>query len=249
MTSIAERRVLLTRSEEDNEPWARGLAERGAVPISLPCLTCEYLEGRDEALRRALGECEWVALCSRHAVRAVAALAPDTWPGGARIAVVGPITAVLAQDLLAPPDVVAPLGTAASLADELLERLGPGERVLLASAVEARPELEERLRAAGRSIHRLDLYRTVPVPAAPGEVVPEADAVFFASPSAVRAFAARSGGPPAASIVSLGPSTSAAVRALGWCVAAESDTRDLPGMIEAAVRAWSTEGNSCPNHE
>jgi len=249
VTSIVERRVLLTRSEEDNEPWARELAERGAVPLSFPCITCESLEGRREPLLRALEACEWVALCSRHAVRAVAALAPAVWPGGPRLAVVGPITAVLAEDLLAPPDLVAPLGTAASLAEELLERLGPGERVLLASAVEARPELEERLRRAGRPIGRLDLYRTVPLSAAPGEVVPAADAVFFASPSAVRAFAARSDGPPAASIVSLGPSTSAAVRALGWCVAAESDTRDLPGMIEAAVRAWSAAGNSCQNHE
>lgn len=249
MSSIEKKRILLTRSEEDNAVWAEGLAERGATALSFPCLRREFLHERAGELRAAIAACAWIAFCSRHAVSAVATLAQGAWPGGPRIACVGPITAARAEAAFETPALVAPLGTAASLAETLLERLEQDQRVLLVAAEEGRPEFEERFRAAGRSVERIAVYRTVAVPGEPAELLPATDAIFFASPSAVRAFAARFSPPPRAPVITLGPTTTEAVREAGWSVAAESNTRDLTGMIEAAERAWAAESSPLTNHE
>ena len=249
MSSIEAKRILLTRSAEDNAAWAEGLAERGATALSFPCLRREVLAERAGELRAGIAACAWIAFCSRHAVSAVATLAPGAWPGGPRIACVGPITAARAEAAFEPPALVAPLGTAASLADALLEHLAGDERVLLVAAEEGRPEFEECFRAAGRGVERLVLYRTVGISGEPGETPPAADAIFFASPSAVRAFAARGSSPPPAPVITLGPTTSAAAREAGWPVAAESNTRDLTGMVQAAERAWAAASSPLTNHD
>jgi uroporphyrinogen-III synthase len=233
-----KRTILLTRSAEDNEVWARGLREQGIDAISFPCLSNEVLREHAEELKARLSDCTWIALSSRHAVRAVQELAPSIWPGGPRIACVGPVTAALAESLLGPVDLIAPLGTADSLATALLERIERDARVLLVAAEQGRPELEERFRAAGRDFERLVLYRTRSISRGAVEECPATDAIFFASPSAVHAFAEENTPTPGARVISLGPTTSAALREVGWRVDGESRTRDLSGMIEATNDVW-----------
>ena len=239
MNALPGLRILLTRAAADNVAWAEGLAELGARPLEFPCLLQEVLRESATPLRAGLERARWLALCSRHAVRAVAELVPGGCPGDANFACVGPVTAAETERLLGPVALVAPGGTALSLAHALLERLGDDERVLLPGAERGRDELTDAFHAAGRELERLPVYRTRAVE--PGErgALPAADAIFFASPSAVEAFALGPPPPAGALLISLGPSTSAAVRAAGWSVAAESNTRDLGGMIEAVIRARS----------
>lgn len=239
MTELRGLRILLTRAAADNVAWAKGLAGLGARPIDHPCLFQEVLAESAGPLLAALERARWIALCSRHAVRAVAELVPGSCPESANLACVGPVTAAETERLLGPVALVAPGGTALSLAHALLGRLGDEELVLLPGAERGRDELADEFHAAGRELERLPVYRTRAVDPAERGALPAADAIFFASPSAVEAFALGPPPPTGALLVSLGPSTSAAVRAAGWSVAAESSTRDLGGMIEAAARARS----------
>jgi len=264
MSAIQDLRILLTRAAADNVAWAGALSELGAVPLEHPCLAQQVLPEAASPLRSALERAAWLALCSRHAVRAVAELVPGSdsednpgsdsegnpgsdsedhpgrRPEGARLACVGPVTAAETERLLGSVALIAPGGTALSLAHALLERLAADEIVLLPGAERGRDELADEFQAAGRELERLAVYRTRAVD--PGErgQLPAADAIFFASPSAVEAFAQGPPPPAGALLVRLGPSTSTAVRAAGWTVAAESHTRDLEGMIEALTRARSS---------
>ena len=57
--------------------------------------------------------------------------------------------------------------------------------------------------------------------------------ILFASPSAVEGFTRQANIPPDAKVISIGPTTSQAVRAAGLEVAAEAQSPDLDGLLEA----------------
>ena len=71
------------------------------------------------------------------------------------------------------------------------------------------------------------------------------DAVFFASPSAAQAFfeagtlESRASG-PLPLLLSIGPSTSAALTGSGQALAGEATTRDLAGLCQALAGALDT---------
>ena len=94
VNAAPRRRVLLTRSEEDNAEWAQKLAERGAEPVVLPCIHCEPID--TPALRAdvaaAAASADWLTFTSRRGVDAFASLHPAVAPH-ARVAVVGAATA------------------------------------------------------------------------------------------------------------------------------------------------------------
>ena len=149
----------------------------------------------------------------------------------------GPATARAAAAALGRVDLAGgPSGTARSLAEALVPRLGIGDRVLLAVAENAGPAFEETIRAAGRACHRLDVYRTLPVPErTPRRAVSTlgADDVLLASPSAVAGFVNQVRLDRAPGIFTIGPSTTEAARAAGLDVTAEAPRPGLRGLLEA----------------
>lgn len=72
-----ERRVLLTRSDEDCAEWAERFAEHGAAAVSLPCIHCEIIATPElkAALAAALPGADWLIFTSRRGVEAFTALA------------------------------------------------------------------------------------------------------------------------------------------------------------------------------
>lgn len=113
-------------------------------------------------------------------------------------------------------------------------------RVLAAVAENARDTLGRELAAAGITCLRVDVYRTVPAETR-GAKRPLAsfgvDAVLLASPSAVQGFANQVDIDSSAPLVTIGPSTSAAVRALGLQLAAQAREPSLEGLLEA-MKKW-----------
>ena len=112
----------------------------------------------------------------------------------------------------------------------------PKVEVVLALAENAGDTLERALAAAGVACRRFDLYRTVPAPPREPKLRLEdlgVDAVFLASPSAVTGFANQVDVDASATLVAIGPSTAAAIRALGLEVAGEARTPSLAGLLEA----------------
>jgi uroporphyrinogen-III synthase len=105
-------------------------------------------------------------------------------------------------------------------------------RVLLPGPDRRLPEPAAALRAAGCTVVELPLYRTEPIPAVelPGHPFEEGDLVFFASPSAVGAFAAAYALRPPC--VAIGETTAAAARAAGFDPLV-ADAPDLSAMALA----------------
>ena len=110
------------------------------------------------------------------------------------------------------------------------------ERLLLVLAENAAGTLEDKLRRAGIARNRVNVYRTTPIPPT-GEKTAlsslAADAIFLASPTAVEGFVNRVDIDVAPMLITIGPSTSAAVRAQGLDVAAEARAPGLEGLLEA----------------
>jgi len=234
--TLQGRRVLLTRSREDNRAWSQDLAERGLAPVALACVATETRPEAAPELSRELAACDWLVVCSRRAVQAVKELHPAALPARVRVACVGPATAVEANLTFGRAEKLAPLGTGRSLGAELAATLPRSARVLVAAALEGRVDVEDVLRPAGVDVHRVAVYRTRPVRRDGPPLLLDAlalDAVFLASPSAVRGLLNQALPPSRAAFVTLGPSTTEGARAAGLTVHAEARERSLDGLLAA----------------
>lgn len=235
MSRLAGRRVALTRSAEGNARWAPRLAERGAVPVSCDQLVHEPCEGNAEGLRLLLPHADWLVPVSERAVRATLALGGEGCLAGRRVACVGEATAAAARAAGAEVELIAPEGTARSLAEALLARALPDEVSLALVARNGRPDLEEAFEAAGRRLASLAVHATLAAPTA--RPLPEVDAVLFASPSAVEVTLDLGPLPAGALVVAIGPTTAAALETASAPVHAVAATRDLEGCLEALESA------------
>jgi uroporphyrinogen-III synthase len=237
------RRVLVTRAADDADGWAATLAGEGAEPIVLPCIASEPIDdpGLGPRLEAALTGADWLVFTSRRGVETFCALVDPPLPAMPAIAVVGEATAKLARERLGRVDLVG-AGTAAALAEALAQRVAVtrGARCLLVLAANANDRLAATLAAAGAAVERFDVYRTLPAAAdAPRRKLSAlgCDAVLFASPTAVTGFANLVDVDIDAQMVTIGPSTSAAVRARHWPVSGEAREPSLSAMIESMMES------------
>lgn len=240
MTSLAGRRILITREADDSRRWAHRLAATGAVPIVFPCLVCEPIAapGMTQVLRAALANADWLVVSSVRGVEAAALLLEGSLPfAKVRVATVGPSTAVAAMMKFGHVDLVAKRATGAVLGADLAARLaGTDQRVLVLGAEGGRTDVEQALSAAGVPWTRIDVYRTKPLPPAsePRDFAAEGvQDILLASPSAVSGLRNAAVIPADARIITIGPTTTSAARAAGLTVWAEARQPSLEGMLEA----------------
>lgn len=237
MTGSAQ--IVLTRTTEDCASWAANLRERGLDCVSLPCIETERFTSMSlqTAVENAVADADWLVLTSQRGVSSVAALLGGSLPSGVRIAVVGASTAHSAQSLLGHADFVAGESTAAGLARELSHRLQGSEmRIILALAQNAGDVLSETLKQAGHKVRRFDVYRTIPATAGDKRLTLTdigSDLIFLASPSAVLGLVNQVALDGAARLISIGPTTTAAIERAGLKVYAEAATPNLAGMLAA----------------
>jgi uroporphyrinogen-III synthase len=242
-SSLAGRRILLTRSEEDCAAWAVEFERRGARPVLLPCIHTEALDSPElrRSLEEALATADWLAFTSRRGVEAFAELRAGTTPlvpSRCRVAVVGAATAAVARERLGRADLVGRDGTAAGLGATLIAdgELAARPHVVFAVAANAATVPRQLLGAVGARCTRIDVYRTVPA----REVTRkralsslQADNVVLASPSAATGFVHQVDVDVAIAIYTIGPSTTKAARELGLQVTAEAPQPSLEGLLEA----------------
>lgn len=243
MASLTGRKLLVTRSADDSAEWADALAAEGAMPIVFPCVRSEPLgdTALAHALMQAVAQADWLVCTSRRGVDRVADLIGTRLPDGLKVAAVGATTAAHFRNRFGRVDLTGE-GTAALLGRALAARpdIGKGKRIVLALARNAGPELAASLRAAGAAIERFDVYRTVPAePLARRQPLSDlgCDAVIFASPTAVAGFANQVDVDENGVFVTIGPSTSKAVRERRWDVFAEAREPNLSGIIASMLES------------
>jgi uroporphyrinogen-III synthase len=249
---LAGKRVLVTRAAHQAGMLSDGLRALGATPVEVPVLEIHppaSFAALDAALL-ALSGYDWLVLTSANTVRALARRAAVlgismVQPAGLKVAAVGEATAAAARQAGFLITFVPESYVAESLSDGLAASAG-GQKVLLARAEVARDVIPEALRAAGAEVDIVDAYRNV-LPLSTPEQLGQAlstgiDAATFTSSSSVThlAEAAHAAGVAwpfaGVSAISIGPITSATLRASGWEPATEANPSDIPGLIAAVVQ-------------
>ncbi|HKW31971.1 MAG TPA: uroporphyrinogen-III synthase [Candidatus Acidoferrum sp.] len=232
-SSLAGKRIVITRAMTDSEDLTHELSKRSAIPVLFPLVS--FAEPEDFGpLDKAIDEIEqfdWIILTSARAVRAIASralesgrsLVPSRNPQ--RVACVGPVTAKAAKLANFSVAHVATAHNGVALAEELGNRL-QGVKVLLPRSNHANPDLPAALKRYGAQVTEVIAYRTV----TPAEVdrktseeiiFGECHAVLFFSPSAVKhstgLFGIRSLGglQDKLAITAVGPVTAKALREAG----------------------------------
>ena len=244
------KRVVVTRASAQAGSLRAALASLGAEVLELPALRVVPLD--PEALREALdriAEYDWVVFTSQNAVaflwQSLRVAGRDArWLAGRKIACVGPATsdALLARGLDA--DVVPGRFVAEGVLEALDERADvKGCRVLYVAAEGARDVLPEGLADRGCTVDVVPVYRTASDGAGSGALRDalssgRVDAVTFASASAVRGFVEAVGAELArrAPAVSIGPTTSDALRAAGITPASEASESTIDALADATAR-------------
>ncbi|MEZ4391258.1 MAG: uroporphyrinogen-III synthase [Polyangiales bacterium] len=251
---LAGRRVVVTRASEQAEGLADVLARDGAEVIELAAIRFEAPS--DPAPLRAAIESlsarppEVVAFTSANGVRfffdALRASGRDARAlAGAAVVAVGPATSNALRRNGIDADLVPDRHVGEALADAVISWLGErasGARALLPRAEVARGELVAALRARGVIVDDVPTYRTVSAASEQREELRRTlgagvDAVTFMSPSAVNSVLDALGGEVAllggATIASVGPVTSAALRARGITPAVEAASHTADGLVHA----------------
>jgi uroporphyrinogen-III synthase/AcrR family transcriptional regulator len=247
--------VVVTREEAPGEGLSAEIMRLGGVALAAPVLRTEG-PSDPAPLRAAVGtvaDYAWVLFASARGVEAFAEAWRDAGrpgiPPGTRLGAVGPATARAAMEQFGRCDYTASESRGSGLAYELLRRETLRDRrILVARAEDGRPDLVNILRGAGALVDEVIAYRTVPATIDPAPIrealgAGRVTAVTFASPSAAEAFigqvgAGWLGGPEGHTlVVTIGPSTSEAVRALGIDPAGEADAPSLSELARAAARA------------
>ncbi len=232
-SSLAGKRVVITRSALQSEALAAVLLERDATPIWRPLIAFsdpEDVGPLDTAISQ-LEQFDWLIFTSAEAVRAVARRCGKlgqslTQPWGhLRVAAVGPVTAGAIQKAGLQVEYVAKTHSGVALANELGERVR-GRKVLLPRSDRANPDFPAALRHHGAEVREVIAYRTLRPTGIEREELTEfengkADAILFFSPSAVVHFTEAFGRERLSAIenklaiTAVGPVTAGALRETG----------------------------------
>jgi uroporphyrinogen III methyltransferase/synthase len=261
-------RVVVTRPSEKAPAMTLALERAGASAVVLPCIAVSGPTDGGEALSRAirgLSVYDWVAFTSANAVNSFLDELDDARKlAGIKLAAVGLATAAALAERQLVADLVPEVSSAAGLVDAMGSPTGGG-RVLFCRAADALPTLADGLRAVGWSVDEAEAYSTVvagPGDGATAEAVDkarQADAVVFASPSAVDAFVSllerdrvrdRGGRdrieeadrgavrlPPVA--VCIGSTTGAQAKAVGFDNVVVARQPSDAGLVAAVVEAYA----------
>jgi uroporphyrinogen III methyltransferase/synthase len=250
------KRVLVTRPKHQAGPMVRRLELLGAVPYHLPTLEIRPPADWgpvDAAVGRlAAGEFDWLVFTSANGVRSLldrlAVVGKDVRAvGRVKLAAIGPKTAAALRDWHLVADVVPPAefsseGLAAALASQVA-----GGRVLLARANRGRDLLREEL-AKVAHVEQVAVYEQADAVDPDAEVMSalrrgEIEYVTLSSSNVARALLSAFDETiqgrverGEVKLVAISPETGAAVRELGFPVAAEATPFTGDGLIDAVVQ-------------
>jgi uroporphyrinogen-III synthase len=250
-------KVVITRSREGNEELARSLKAIGLAAI--PIDTMEFLPPEDwsdvDVRLKGLGEFDWLILTSPTGADSLARRMQELslevpWIGRPLVAAVGEKTSAALQAEGFKVDFVPSVYLTSALAEQLPR--GRGSRLLILRADIGDPEFAASLKRGGFEVTDLTIYRTSAIGLDEGAVevaLREADAIAFASPSAVGAFMKRLDSHGADSAltrrllaVCIGPVTAKAARDHGFERIIMPKTHTIDGLVRELADAARGEG-------
>jgi uroporphyrinogen III methyltransferase / synthase len=260
---LAGRTIAVTRTREQAGALADRLEDLGAEVVAFPVIETADPQDwgpADRAIDELAGY-DWVVLTSTNGVdRFFARLLERDLDAralsGVKVAAVGSATADRLMDHLIRPDLVPADFRAEGLLEAFRERgIGPGARILIPRALDAREILPEELRADGAVVDVVPVYRVVPAEPDPEALARlregEVDVVAFASGGTAKSFldvVEGAGLDPRAVmssllVASIGPVTTASVGRLGYEVDIEAEESTMPSLVEAIAGHYCASGD------
>lgn len=255
-TSLDGCRVLVTRAEPQASGLIHLLEAAGAVVTHLPAIHFEPPPSW-ESLDRLIdtpGDWDWIVFTSTTGVEFFAsrAHAKGCDPSSvcrAKVAAVGPTTAEALQSLGIEPDIVPRRFTGADIPRTMPDN-HEGLHIAVVRALEGRDDLIDALRDRGGAIHLAVAYETRGLESLPDGIrralVDGAiDVLTFTSPSTaenvlrhltlmeLKLVRTRS------KFVSIGPTTTSALHALGVEDVKEATSANMESLVEAVIAATS----------
>jgi uroporphyrinogen III methyltransferase/synthase len=227
------RTVAVTRARAQASALATQLRVLGAAVVEAPAIRVQPLDTRLPPLRVY----DLVCVTSPNGADLLLDRLRDARElAGITVAAIGPGTARALRARGVEPDVVPERAVAEGLVEALAEL--PVQRALIARAAEGRDVLPDALRARGAEVDVTALYETVaePLDDAARDAAGAADYVLFTSASSVRFFARAGGTLVGPRLASIGPATSAELRALGAEPDLEADPHTPDGLVDALLR-------------
>ncbi len=251
------KRIVVTRTRDQASQLSKQLSDLGAEVLEIPTIKIvPPTEDRRQDLIDALLELnsyDWLVFTSPNGVTAFFDLFFKRFKdlrdiGGARIAAIGPATAAKVEELHLQIDLMPEEAVSAKIAKafekfETIENL----KMCLLRAEVADPDLPKALEELGAIVDDVAVYKTVPETADVNGAAAKftehgADWITFTSASTVEHFHARFDLPkvakqfPQMKLLSIGPETSKAIRALGLEPAQEAREHSIEGMVQVLTR-------------
>jgi uroporphyrinogen III methyltransferase / synthase len=230
---LAGRAIAVTRARPQAGALAARLRALGAEVVEAPAIRIEPID----AEFGAIADYDLLCLTSPNGVRRLFELVNDARSlAGPTIAAIGPGTAAALREHGVRADIV----PTRSVAEGLVAALTDLEvrRALIVRGEDGRDVLPDALRERGAEVEIVPVYRTVPEPLSEEQrrAALGADDLVFASASAARAFHAAAGTLAGPRIVSIGPATSEAIRALGFEPGVEAADPTPDGLVDVLAR-------------
>jgi uroporphyrinogen-III synthase len=260
--TLANKRILITRTSHQASELATQLEALGALPISIPTIEISppaSFAALDAALT-CLRTYDWLIFTSANAVEAFHRRAQflHLTQLPKHIAAIGPATLRAANEIGLTVDLIPPQSVAESLAKSLIPDAS-GKSFLLVRAAEARGTIPEALTAAGATVTIAEAYRNqIPTSSIPAlrqlfnspEHYP--DAITFTSASTARNLcnileAANLTLPPNIALASIGPITSETLRNLGHPPTIEASEPTIPALVQSLLGHFSNREESGPH--
>lgn len=233
-------RVLVTCSEALLEKSALRIIDFGGLPLLRPMIRLTPCAGAVNAVAR-VASYDWVVLTSPSAVHFFMGLVREAGVDLRRLPKVmacGPGSLAAFESCGLVPELSPPMDySAEGLAALLRERDFSGQCVLRLRSEKAGTLLADVLRQKGARVDDVQLYTNQQVTY---PILPQFDAVFFASASAVEAFMNQAGCAALRdkTVVTIGKPTSEALSAFGREPDVVAREATVDGAIEALARHW-----------
>lgn len=251
---LAGKRIIVTRAREQASKLVERIEELGGEAVEFPVIKIAEPENYShfDMVLDNIQSYSWIVFTSVNGVlsffnrmKSRRIDIRNLW--GARLCAVGEATSEQLNSLGLNVDYVPQKFTTADLLEGLLKLIEPGQKVLLARADIANPELSEGLKNKGVSCEDLVVYRTMPGGANRDEVLSlleggKVDFITFTSSSTVRNFVSAIGEDKldmlsGAKVVCIGPVTAVTAEDMGIKVASVADVYTIDGMIEKIIEA------------
>ncbi len=242
-------RIVVTRTREQSSRLSELLRAQGADVLEIPTIEIRPMPWSHEnlaAIQVLPDHFQWIVFTSPNGVDAffeklIEAQGDVRALGSVKLAAVGPSTQEKLAKWHVRPSFMPTVFRARELAEGLLKQFGPNfQKLLLVQGNRNDPELETSLEEAGHHVTAWQLYETIPAKDL-GSIArvryekEGANWILFASSSAVEHWhdlgLTTEGLQP--HIASIGPSTTEAIKRLGYSLKLEAPTATIPALVDA----------------